>query len=85
MTASKPTPKEQYTYKGFNIVYKIATCTRPNLYRADAYILSSENENPCPQKFHTEHPTAAGARTEIKRLLRNYIDFEWKKFHEMNN
>ena len=76
----------QYNYNGFQISYKIDP---PNseiaLYRANGFLncsLSNHNSGPCMQ-FHTEHKTLDGAECGIKKLLENYVDFEWKNFNEM--
>ncbi|KTC76935.1 hypothetical protein [Legionella brunensis] len=77
----------EYTYKGFRVTYQIeSSAAAPNLYKADGYVTrATEIKNHSPQKFHTEHPTKKGAQIEIKKLLEDYIDFEWQEFYEMRN
>ncbi|CEK12053.1 hypothetical protein [Legionella hackeliae] len=78
----------QYTYKGFKVIYQVdSSDAAPNLYKADGYVVrATDNRNSTsPQKFHTEYPTKKGAETEIKKLLEDYIDFEWQEFYEMKN
>nr|HAT8714213.1 hypothetical protein [Legionella jordanis] len=76
----------QYVYKGFKICYSIQPSSENlNLYKADGYAIrpTQKETSTAPQKFHTEHPTKEGAKNEIKKLLEDYIDFEWQEFHEM--
>ncbi len=76
----------EYVYKGFKVVYKVeASEQNSNLYKADGQVLtSSEHKEPIlAQKFHTEYPSKLGAQTQIRKLVEDYIDFEWKKFYEM--
>lgn len=78
----------QYDYKGFKVNYRVDLSDAvPHLYKADGYVIrAAENKNSnSPQKFHTEHPTKQGAEIEIKKLLEDYIDFEWQEFYEMQN
>lgn len=78
----------QYTYKGFQVTYQVKSSDiDPNLYKADGYVVrATEFQNRlAQQKFHTEHPTKKGAQHEIKKLLEDYIDFEWQEFYEMHN
>ncbi|HGK6671919.1 TPA: hypothetical protein ACPSKE_001997 [Legionella feeleii] len=75
----------EYTSKGFKVCYDIKP-TESNLYRAEGevFFYNKDSSDPCLlQKFHTEHPTKTGAQTEIKRLIDDYIDFEWRKYLEM--
>ncbi|MFW2534951.1 hypothetical protein [Legionella sp. 29fVS95] len=75
----------EYTSKGFRVCYDIKP-TESNLYHAEGevFFYTKDSSNPCLlQKFHTEHPTKIGAKTEIKRLIDDYINFEWKKHLEM--
>ncbi|WED43083.1 hypothetical protein [Legionella cardiaca] len=78
----------EYIYKGFKVTYQVELSGAvPNLYKADGYVTRtpSKKNNTPPQKFHTEHPTKKGAQIEIKKLLEDYIDFEWQEFYEMQN
>lgn len=75
----------QYTYKGFKVVYEIKKIPMEDtLYRADGYVVPTPNKNTHNSiKFHTEYPTKLGVRRELKKIIKNYIDFEWKEFKEM--
>ncbi|MGQ3888714.1 hypothetical protein ACQUW5_06730 [Legionella sp. CNM-1927-20] len=77
----------EYIYKGFKVVYNIDTDESNNkLYKADGYVqcLLDKNNHP-PQKFHTEYSTLAGVQEEIKKMLEDYIDFEWNEFNKMHD
>lgn len=77
----------EYDYKGFTIVYKISAAKKnSNLFQAEGYARCSvDQNNPAPsKKFHTEYPSQAGVKAEIKKLVEHYVDFEWKKFHEIH-
>lgn len=72
----------EYNYKGFKISYTIQEMEKSKCYRAEGEVLCYVNncEPNLTQKFITEFPTKAGAKKEIKKLIENYIDFEWQKF-----
>ncbi|KTD15983.1 Uncharacterised protein [Legionella lansingensis] len=76
----------QYVYKGFKVTYNVISSSEdPKLYKADGYVVrSTARGGSPPQKFHTEYPTKKGAQNEIKKLLEDYIDFEWEEFYEMH-
>ncbi|MDI9819031.1 MULTISPECIES: hypothetical protein [unclassified Legionella] len=63
--------------------YKIESSGGARLYKADGSVVARESKHSSLQKFHTEHPTKEGAKNEIKKLLEDYIDFEWQEFYEM--
>ena len=74
----------EYSYKGFQISYEI-NLSKDHLYKADGKAIKQDKKIGCsPQKFHTEALTEAGAKAEIKKLIENYVDFEWKEFYEMH-
>jgi hypothetical protein len=75
----------QYVYRGFKLSYHVEPAGESsNLYKADGHAVRPAKRNrTSPQKFHTEHPTKKGAENEIKRLLEEYIDFEWHEFRQM--
>lgn len=76
-----------YNYKKFKIYYNILPDkTKKKLYSADGYILCSPGQESTDlnQRFHTEYTTRDGVQKEIKRLIENYIDFEWKEFYEIH-
>lgn len=77
----------EYEYRKFKIHYNIKTDkTKRNLYAADGYISNPANANSSisERKFHTEYTTKAGVKNEIKKLIENYIDFEWQEFYEIH-
>lgn len=77
----------EYDYKNFKIHYNIQEDkTKNNLYVAEGYISNpQDNNNSCiSRKFHTEYTTKAGVKNEIKKLIENYIDFEWQEFYEIH-
>ncbi|MFC3907662.1 hypothetical protein ACFORL_01030 [Legionella dresdenensis] len=76
----------EYVYKGFKIIYNVEPVKNTsNLYRADGYAvcLMDESRDALPRKFHTEYSTLAGVQEEIKKLLQDYIDFEWREYNKM--
>ncbi|KTD24540.1 MULTISPECIES: hypothetical protein [Legionella] len=74
----------EYNYRGFRISYKI-NVSKDNLYKADGKVIKQgKGGSRVAQKFHTEHYTESGAKKEIKKLIKNYVDFEWQEFHSMH-
>lgn len=77
----------EYSYKNFKIHYDIQLDkTKKNLYAADGYI-SNLRDKKCSctaRKFHTEFTTKSGVRDSIKKLMENYIDFEWQEYYEIH-
>jgi hypothetical protein len=77
----------EYTYKGFKIFYNIERVnSATKLYKANGYVKCFiDNTSPVvSQKFYTEHPTQAGVKNGIRKMLEEYIDFEWQEFQEMS-
>ena len=77
----------EYSYRGFNITYEVdSTDNKENkLYRANGKaVRSEEDKTSAAKKFHTEHPTESGAKKAIKKLIEDYVDFEWKEYYEMH-
>jgi hypothetical protein len=77
----------EYDYKKFKIHYNIQSDkTKKNLYAADGYISNPLDSNcSCTaRKFHTEYGTKSGVKNEIKKLIENYIDFEWQEYFEIH-
>lgn len=77
----------EYDYKNFKIHYNICSDkSKKNLYIADGYISnpSEHTDSASAKRFHTEYTTKTGVQSEIKKLIENYIDFEWKEFYEMH-
>ncbi|CDZ76099.1 hypothetical protein BN59_00363 [Legionella massiliensis] len=76
----------EYDYKSFKIHYEIhPDKTKKNLYTADGYICCTLDQGVpvLPRQFHTEYITRDGVQKEIRKLIENYIDFEWQEFHDM--
>jgi hypothetical protein len=76
----------EYIYKGFKIFYDInPQKTEDDLYQASGYVLCNiDKAAPSPtQKFRTEYPTQQGVKIQIKKIIEEYIDFEWEEFLEM--
>ncbi|ARG96785.1 hypothetical protein [Legionella micdadei] len=74
----------EYSYRGFIISYKI-NVSKDNLYKADGKVVKQgKDASGIAQKFHTESLTESGAKKEIKKLIENYVDFEWEEFHSMH-
>jgi hypothetical protein len=77
----------EYDYKNFKIFYNVELDkTNKKLYTADGYVVFAL-DTVVPNlstKFHTEYTTENGVRNEIKKLIENYVDFEWQKFYEVH-
>lgn len=73
---------QEYSYKGFKIMFEISHPENEH-YQANARCFSKEDENPLPQRFQTISDSKIKVEDEIKRLVENYIDFEWKEFLKM--
>ena len=74
-----------YAYKGFTVIYEIHQSNDSTIYKADGTAIP-EGEHPSSTvstKFHTEYPSRNGVKKEIKKLIENYINFEWEKLLEM--
>ena len=65
-----------YEYKGFTVNYEIEQVS-DTLFRADGWVICDVAAQKTSTKFHTEYPTYEGVRDEIKKLVENYINFEW--------
>jgi len=77
----------EYNYKNFKIRYCIELDDKlTNLYTADAYIINYlDKANPTlSRRFHTEHTSESGVTAEIRKLIKNYIDFEWQEFYQIH-
>lgn len=74
---------DEYTYKGFKLAY--TTTPSDDLFIAEGTIYSPSNNKPiaATKKFHTEFDSAMGAIKEIKKMFKNYIDFELKNYQQM--
>ena len=74
----------EYIYKGLTVHYNIRKMNI-NLYQATGAVIYPENDKKNAQKFQTEAPTKSGVQHEIKKIINDYIDFEWKGFIEMQD
>jgi hypothetical protein len=74
----------QYFYKKFKVEYEITFNSKLNVFEAHAKIICLINKNNPPQEFSTEAFTRVKTRSEIKKLIKNYIDFEWQQMGEKN-
>lgn len=77
----------EYLYKGFKVSYNIKPIkNQTKLYEAEGYVARLADPEPVQRKrFHTESTSMQGVTAEIKKLLENYIDFEWREFHEIHD
>ncbi len=78
----------EYTYREFKIQYDIKPEKKDiNLYRAYGYAQCLKNKKNTGPKinFTTEFPTIEGAQEEIKKIIKDYIDFEWDQFNKIKN
>ncbi len=74
-----------YVYKGFKIHYEIPhDKTINNLYEAYGYFLTNKHDKPAMlPRFHTIDASKVEVRHQIKKIIEDYIDFEWGKYVEM--
>lgn len=75
----------EYIYKGFKVAYDTKFTEHPKCYCATGSVSRANQKGILSilQKFHTENKTKRGAQKEIERLLKEYIDFEWQKYNQM--
>lgn len=75
-----------YTYREFKVHYEIKPSENlPELYSASGYIECLSKAQSTHEKidFSTEHADLSGARKEIKKMIEQYIDFEWDQFSKI--
>ena len=77
-----------YVYRGFKIQYNIdAFKQEMGLYKANGFVAGPDDKKQTTatavKKFHTESPSMADAESQIKKLIEEYIDFEWSAFKKM--
>jgi formylmethanofuran dehydrogenase subunit A len=74
---------DEYIYKGFKLAY--TTSNSADVYIAEGTFCNLSNNQPisATKKFHTEFNSALGAIEEIKKMFKNYIDFELKNYQQM--
>jgi hypothetical protein len=78
----------EYVYREFKIQYDIKLEKNYiNLYKAQGYAQCLKNKRNSDPKinFTTEFPTLKGAQEEIKKIIQDYIDFEWDQFYKIKN
>lgn len=70
---------EKYRYKKFKIYYDIKKGN--DSYFGDGYIIYNLNNkiSQYPRFFHTEYKTKNGTVKSLKKMINDYIDFEWKE------
>ena len=74
----------QYDYKEFKVIYDISYSKQLNLYEAHGSVhLNKKNIPAFSQEFSTEDSSPLGAEKGIKRLMEQYIDFEWVQFEKL--
>ncbi|BCA94564.1 hypothetical protein TUM19329_09250 [Legionella antarctica] len=79
---------KEYTYREFKINYDIKPEKNYlNLYKAYGYAecLRNKQSNNPKINFATEFPTMDGAQEEIKKIIKDYIDFEWDQFYKIKD
>lgn len=75
----------EYMYKGFILSYELEPKDQnTQLYKLNGYIKDPEikDKSSLVQVFHTEDLSEELAKKEIIKLMTDYIDFEWREFHE---
>lgn len=71
----------KYRYKDFDTVYDVIFSIELNQYEARGAVIRMESGKlTYRREFRTEDPTLKGAEKEIKRLMKDFIDFEWQQF-----
>lgn len=78
----------EYVYREFKIAYEIKPEKNYiNLYKAYGYAECLRNKQKSTTKinFTTEFPTKEGVQEEIKKIIQDYIDFQWDQFYKIKN
>lgn len=75
----------EYEYRKFSINYDVQKDQNTPLYEATGYVscIANPDQSQPPKKFHTTFSTKQGAEEEIKKIIENYIDFEWMEQEKM--
>lgn len=74
----------EYEYKGFKLCYQIEPHQRDKkLFGSFGYIVNTNAQEAILAKFHTDFNTKEGVLTEIRRLMEEYVDFEWNQYQEV--
>ncbi len=70
-----------YLYKKFEISYNISKKSTGNFVaRGFAKCLDSPTNEPATP-FNTEFPTKEGAELEIKKMIEEYVEFEYSQIN----
>lgn len=73
---------QEFSYKGFKVIVEITNHENAD-YQANALCYAKGDANPLPQQFQTLSDSKLGVKNEIKRMVKQYIDFERKEFLKM--
>jgi hypothetical protein len=75
----------EYIYKGFKVHFAIKQNTKTHSFCATGSVVChTEGLGPdLTQKFQTEGPSKTYVQQELKKIINDYIEFEWKQFIEM--
>jgi hypothetical protein len=74
----------KYMYRGFEVFYRIDESKNDkNLFGSYGYVRKPGSSEYPLAKFHTDCPSKVEVQAEIKRLIENYVDFEWRQFNAM--
>lgn len=74
----------EYIYKGLKIVYTLEPHkNESHLFGSTGFVVDpKEPSHAVLARFHTDYNTLNGAKTAIRKLIENYIDFEWHQSKE---
>jgi len=77
----------EYVYKGFKVYYEVALVEESNSYGACGHVVSFlDKDGLClTEKFQTVSTKKDEAQREIKKLIEDYIDFEYEQFLKIDN
>jgi hypothetical protein len=71
----------KFYFKGFELSYVITYSTQFNYYEARGEVNRIEKgEITFSREFRTEVFTYQGAEEEIKKLMKEFVEFEWQQF-----
>ena len=72
-----------YTHKGFKVHYDVEPVEQgKSLYKANGSVNLKGNDPDTIQKFQTEGSSRDEVEEEIKKMINQYIEFEWKQFKD---
>lgn len=69
----------EYTYKGCIVKYEV-TALPPLGFQGTGYVQKQNAPNVSLKDFQTEASSAREAEQQIKKLIEDYIDFEFDQF-----